>query len=185
MNKYTPETVRVLDKEFEVMISEQEINIRLDELADMINQEYAKKNPIILGVLNGAFIFLSDLAKRLKLDCEIHFIKLSSYGDEMESSGIVKDIIGLEMDIEGRDLLVVEDIVDTGRSLTHALELLSRKKPNSLQIAAFLHKKEATIFPLDVKYVAFEIPNRFVLGYGLDYAQFGRNLAQLYVLKDA
>lgn len=185
MNNYSPQQVQVLDKEFEVMITQEKINARLQELANQITKDYQGKKPIILGVLNGAFIFLSDLAKYLQMECEIHFIKLSSYGDQMESTGVVKDIIGLELDIEGRDILVVEDIVDTGRSLTHALEILSIKKPASLNIAAFLHKKEATIFPLDVKYVAFEIPNRFVLGYGLDYAQYGRNLAQLYVLKES
>jgi hypoxanthine phosphoribosyltransferase len=102
----------------------------------------------------------------------------------MSSSKVVTDVIGLELDIKGRHIIIVEDIVDTGRSLTHMLQNLSDKEPASLHIATFLHKSEATIFPLDLKYVGFEIPNRFVIGYGLDYAQYGRNLSQLYVLKD-
>jgi hypoxanthine phosphoribosyltransferase len=184
MALYKPETVRIVDHEFEVLIPESEIYKRLDELAERLNRDYDGKKPVLLGVLNGSFIFLSDLAKRLQLECEIHFVKLSSYGDEMESSGVVKDVIGLEFDVRDRHLIIVEDIVDTGRSLTHMLQSLSGKNPASLQIATFLHKKEATVFPLDIKYVGFEIPNRFVLGYGLDYAQYGRNLAQLYVLKE-
>lgn len=184
MSLYNPETIKIAQHEFQVLFDEPTIYQRLDELAEQIKKEYADKKPVLLGVLNGAFVFLSDLAKRLDFDCEIHFVKLSSYGDEMESSGVVRDVIGLELDITNRHILIVEDIVDTGRSLTHMLQGLSSKKPASLNIATFLHKPEATVFPLDIKYVAFRIPNRFVLGYGLDYAQYGRNLAQLYVLKE-
>lgn len=184
MGTFKPDTIEIIDHKFEVMIDEESIMRRLDDLAAKITKDYAGKKPVLLGVLNGSFVFLSDLAKRLPFECEIHFVKLSSYGDAMTSSEVVTDVIGLELDIKGRDIIIVEDIVDTGRSLTHMLQNLSDKYPASLNIATFLHKAEATIFPLELKYVGFEIPNRFVIGYGLDYAQYGRNLSQLYVLKD-
>lgn len=173
--------ITLLDKTFVPYLSELELLEGVQKVANQINKDYKGKKPLFLIVLNGAFMFASDLLKKITVDCEISFIKLSSY-QQMESTGNVREVIGLDQDIEGRDLLIVEDIIDTGNSMASILPGLKEKKPNSLELVTLLHKPEALLKELDIKYISFNIPNKFVVGYGLDYDQLGRNLPDLYQL---
>jgi len=172
----------IRDKTFVPFISADAIQKRIQELADQINQEYANKKPLIVVVLNGAFLFAADLAKHLTIACEITFIRVASY-TATESSGQLKQILGLNESIAGRDLIVVEDIVDTGFTLSEVCNQLREKKPLSLTIATLLFKPTALKQALDLHYVGFEIENRFVVGYGLDYDGLGRNTPDILVLK--
>ncbi|WP_338874239.1 hypoxanthine phosphoribosyltransferase [Spirosoma sp. SC4-14] len=174
--------ITIKDKTFVPLISAEAIQARIQELAEQINQEYADKHPLIVVVLNGAFLFAADLAKNLTIPCEITFIRVSSYR-ATESSGQVKQILGLNESIEGRDIIVVEDIVDTGLTLAQVCDQLQEKGPKSLTIATLLFKPSALQKPLDLHYVGFEIENRFVLGYGLDYDGLGRNTPNILVLE--
>lgn len=174
--------ITIKDKTFVPFISAEAIQARIQELAKQINQEYADKHPLIVVVLNGAFLFAADLAKNLTIPCEITFIRVSSYS-ATASSGQVKQILGLNESIEGRDLIVVEDIVDTGLTLAQVCEQLQEKGPKSLTIATLLFKPAALQKSLDLHYVGFEIENRFVLGYGLDYDGLGRNTPNILVLE--
>lgn len=151
-------------------------------LADQLNRDYSDKKPIFIGVLNGAFIFLSDLLRHISIPSEVDFLKLSSYGDEKVSSGQVTDLKDIDANIEGRHILLVEDIVDTGLSMKYMIDKLQKKNPASIATVTLLHKPEATHHDVQLDYVGFKIPTLFVLGYGLDYAQEGRNLAQIYIL---
>lgn len=182
MTFYKPETVQCNGETFSVYITQEKLDNRIAELGEEINRDYKGKRPIFIGVLNGAYIFLSDLMRHVQEPCEVDFLKLSSYGDEKVSSGQVTDLKDIDADIEGRHVVLVEDIVDTGLSMKYMVDKLSRKNPASVAIVALLHKVEATRYDVQLDYVGFEIPNLFVLGYGLDYAQEGRNLAQIYVL---
>ncbi|MFN3783160.1 MAG: hypoxanthine phosphoribosyltransferase [Spirosomataceae bacterium] len=173
--------IQVKDKHFVPFLSKEILAQRVKELAQKINQDYASKDPLIIGVLNGAFIFLSDLFKELEIDCEVTFIRVASY-QKMNSSGHVKQIIGLQEDISNRDIILVEDIVDTGLTMQQLVAQIQALKPASLEIVTLLHKPAALKVPLDLKYVGFEIENRFVVGYGLDYDGHGRNLDAVYVL---
>ena len=148
-------------------------------IAEQINEDYADKHPLFIAILNGSFMFASDIFKQLSLEAEICFIKLASYKG-MKSSGKVVSTIGLEEDIFGKDVIIVEYIVDTGKTLHHFLPKLLHQQPKSLKIATLLHKPEATEFPLTLDYVGFSIPNKFVVGYGLDYSGLGRNLKEIY-----
>lgn len=177
------ETVRVKDKIFGPYLTEKDIAQKVGELAAALNEDYAGKKPLFIAVLNGAFMFASDLFKQITIDAEISFIKLASYKG-MKSSGNVITSIGLEQDLFGRDVVIVEDIVDTGKTLFHFLPQLRHQQPASLKIAALLHKPEATQFALDLDYVGFSIPNKFVVGYGLDYDGLGRNLKEIYQLAE-
>ncbi len=176
------ETVRVKDKEFGPYLTEAMIAAKVAELGAQLNRDYAGKKPLFIAILNGAFMFAADLFKQITIDAEISFIKLASYKG-MKSSGNVITAIGLEQDLYGRDVIIVEDIVDTGKTLHHFLPQLQHQHPASLKIAALLHKPEATQFPLQIDYVGFSIPNKFVVGYGLDYDGLGRNLKEIYQLK--
>ncbi|MCS7081655.1 MAG: hypoxanthine phosphoribosyltransferase [Bacteroidetes bacterium] len=167
---------------FRLYLPEKEIRRRVRELGLEISRDYAGKVPILIGVLNGSFIFISDLMRALKIDCEVDFLKLSSYGDAKVSSGQVTVRKGLDADIRARDVLIVEDIVDTGLSVRYLCDLIEAHKPASLRVATLLHKAEATRYAVQLDYVGFVIPNLFVIGYGLDYAQKGRNLRHLYIL---
>ena len=169
------------DKSFIPYLSEKELLEGVKKVAQKINEDYAGKKPLFLSVLNGAFMFTSDLLKQITVDCEISFVKLSSY-EQMKSTGNVREVIGLNQDIEGRDILIVEDIIDTGNSMASILPSLKEKKPNSIELVTLLHKPEALQRELDIKYIAFSIPNKFVVGYGLDYDQLGRNYSDLYQL---
>lgn len=172
-------TIRVHDKDFTEFLSAIQIQERVSELAAQINTDYAGKQPLFLAILNGSFMFASDLFKQINLEAEISFIKIASY-QGMRSTGQVVTSIGMEQDLHGRDLIIVEDIVDTGKTLHHFLPSLQQQQPASIRIATFLHKPEATLFEVPLDYIGFSIPNKFVVGYGLDYDGRGRNYGALY-----
>lgn len=174
--------IKVHDKEFETYLSSESIQLRVKEMAAAINKDYSGKRPLFIAILNGSFMFAADLFRHLNIEAELCFIKLASYKG-MKSSGKVVTSIGLEEDIFGKDIVIVEDIVDTGKTLHRFLPKLEHQQPRSLKIATLLHKPEATEFPLTLDYVGFAIPNKFVVGYGLDYDGLGRNLKEIYQLK--
>lgn len=173
--------VKVHDKSFEIYLSEDTILKRVKELATAINNDYAGKRPLFIVILNGSFMFAADVFKNLTIEAEICFIKLASYKG-MKSSGKVVTSIGLEEDLFGKEVIILEDIVDTGKTLHNFLPKLIHQQPKSLKIVALLHKPEATEHPLTLDYVGFIIPNKFVVGYGLDYDGLGRNLKEIYQL---
>lgn len=171
--------VTVHDKQFEIYLTESVILERVRDIAAKINSDYSGKKPLFIAILNGSFMFAADLFKSLDIPAEICFIKLASYKG-MKSSGNVVTSIGLEDDLFGRDVIIVEDIVDTGKTLHNFLPKLLHQQPRSLKIATLLHKSAATEYPLTLDYVGFDIPNKFVVGYGLDYDGQGRNLKEIY-----
>lgn len=173
--------IKVHDKSFDIYLSEETIQQRVKELANQINTDYAGKRPLFIAILNGSFMFATDLFKNLTIESEICFIKLASYKG-MKSSGNVVTSIGLEDDLFGKEVIIVEDIVDTGKTLHNFLPKLRHQQPKSLRIATLLHKSDATVFPLHPDYVGFVIPDKFVVGYGLDYDGLGRNLKEIYQL---
>jgi hypoxanthine phosphoribosyltransferase len=172
-------TVKVHDKSFEVYLSESTIQQRVKEIAEQINTDYAGKRPLFIAILNGSFMFAADLFKNLSIEADLCFIKLASYKG-MKSSGKVVTSIGLEEDIFGKEVIIVEDIVDTGKTLHKFLPKLVHQQPKSMKIATLLHKSAATEYPLALDYVGFDIPNKFVVGYGLDYDGLGRNFKEIY-----
>lgn len=171
--------VKVHDKAFVTYLSEETIQQRVREIAAAINKDYAGKRPFCVAILNGSFMFAADLFKYLTIDAEICFIKLASYKG-MKSSGNIVTSIGLDDDLYDKDVIIVEDIVDTGKTLHNFLPRLLHQQPRSLKIATLLHKSEATEYPLTLDYIGFDIPNKFVVGYGLDYDGLGRNLKEIY-----
>lgn len=171
--------VKVHDKNFETFLSEETIQQKVKEMAERINQDYAGERPLFIAILNGSFMFAADLFRYLTIEAELCFIKLASYKG-MKSSGKVVTSIGLEEDIFGKQVIIVEDIVDTGKTLHNFMPKLVHQQPKSLKIAALLHKSEATKYPLELGYVGFDIPDKFVVGYGLDYDGLGRNLKEIY-----
>ncbi len=175
-------TIKVADKEFVPYLSENEIQAKITQLAHQLNKEYAGKRPIFLSILNGSFLFTADLFKQITIEAEVCFIKLASYKG-MTSSGNVITAIGLEANVSGRNIIIVEDIIDTGKTLHHYLPQLISSGPASIKIAVLLNKKEALQYPVTIDYACFEIPNKFVVGYGLDYDGLGRNSKDIYQLK--
>lgn len=173
--------IQVLDKKFQPYIKAEQIQEQVARLGAQINAEYAGKNPLFIAILNGSFMFASDLFKELTVDAEICFIKLASYKGT-KSTGNVVTSIGLDESLKGRHVIIVEDIVDTGKTLYEFLPQLTNQQPASLKIAALLHKPEALNFPLTIDYLGFNVPNKFLLGYGLDYDGHGRNLKEIYQL---
>lgn len=173
--------MQVHDKHFVPYLSETVIHEKIKELATAINQDYAGKRPLFIAILNGSFMFAADLFKELTIETEICFIKLASYKGT-KSSGQVITAIGLDTDITGRHIVVLEDIIDTGKTMHEFLPQLHNQQPASLKIAVLLHKPDATIFKVPIDYCCFTIPNKFVLGYGLDYDGLGRNIRELYQL---
>lgn len=169
------------DKEFEILIRSSSIQQRVKEIASEIEADYKEKNPLFICILNGSFIFAADLIREISLNIQISFVKLTSYKG-LESTGIVKRTSELE-NIEGREIVIIEDIVDTGKTLAFFLEELKSFHPESIAIATLLFKPEALKNPLELKYIGFEIANNFVIGYGLDYDGIGRNLKDIYQLK--
>jgi len=159
-----------------ILINESQLQARVVELANQISIDYEGKNPLFVGILKGAFVFLSDLIRHVKIPAHVDFMQVSSYGSGTESSGIVKILKDLDISVEDRHVIIVEDIVDAGVTMQHLLELLSARKPASLAVCTLLDKKERRIVDVHLNYVGFEIPNAFVVGYGLDYAEFYRNL---------
>jgi len=173
--------VKVHDKSFDTYLSEETILGRIKEMAALINKDYTGKRPFFIAILNGSFMFASDLFKQLNIDAELCFIKLASYKG-MKSSGNVVTSIGLDDDLYGKDVVIVEDIVDTGKTLHNFLPRLLHQQPRSLKIATLLHKSAATKYRLTLDYIGFEIPEKFVVGYGLDYDGLGRNFKEIYQL---
>ena len=177
------ETIRVKDKLFERLIPARKIAERVTSLAAEINRDYAGLEPIFIPVLNGSFIFAADLLRQIDLPCQVSFVKLASY-EGMSSTGNVIDAIGLNMDIAGRHVIIVEDIVDTGNTMAHTIEALNRCNPASLSICTLLTKPDRLLADVEVQYCAFSIPNEFIVGYGLDYDGFGRNLNDIFIVAD-
>jgi hypoxanthine phosphoribosyltransferase len=177
------DTITVNDTEtFKIYIGEQELKKRILELAAQINSDFADRIPIFIGILNGSFIFMSDLIREITIDCEIDFLKLSSYGDAKISSGDVRLLKELNCEVEGRDIIIVEDVVDSGLSIGYIRDLIMQKNPRSFTVVTLLYKKSVAKINFQLQYVGFEIPTKFVIGYGLDYAQKFRNLKSIYVL---
>ncbi len=175
-------SVKIKDLNFEPFISENLIQARIVELANRLTVDYHDKAPMFISVLNGSFMFTSDLMKSFLSPCQITFIKLTSY-QGMESTGIIKSLIGLSDDIKGRHVVLIEDIIDTGYTIKNILEELVAKEPASIKILTLLLKPTALQVDVVADYVGFEIENKFVVGYGLDYDGYGRNLNELYILK--
>ena len=175
----------VIGKEvFVPFLDEKKIKSRVKQLGKQISKDYRGKVPVFIGVLNGAFIFLSDLIKNVNIDCEIDFFKLSSYGDEKISSGNVRLLKELNCDVNGRDIIIVEDIVDSGLSIKFIEELMMHHKPASMKVCSLLVKPNSLRYNVKIHYIGFDIPSKFVIGYGLDYAQKYRNLRSIYVLSE-
>jgi hypoxanthine phosphoribosyltransferase len=166
------------------LIREEEIQKRNRELGNEISVDYKSKYPIFIGVLNGAFIFLSDLIRNVSIACEVDFIKLSSYGGEKISAGKVTMLKDLNCNVTGRDIIIVEDIVDSGLSIKFIMELIDVRKPTSVKIASLLLKPDSLKYNVKIDYIGFKVPSQFVIGYGLDYTQKYRNLKSLYVLSE-
>lgn len=173
--------IQVLDKKFVPYISEEQIHAAILEMARKINEDYRGKEVIFLGILNGVFMFASDLMKNIELDCQLSFLKLASY-DGTSSSGKVKRLIGINEDLKGHIVIILEDIVDSGFTLDHIMKQLRGYEPDEIKIATLFFKPKAYKMDIPVDYVGMEIPNSFIVGYGLDYNGFGRNLKGLYKL---
>lgn len=175
--------VKIKDKVFVTSISETEIKQRVKAVAEEINRDMAGRNPLLLAVLNGSFVFAADLMRELTIPCEISFVKLASY-QGTTSTGKIKEVFGINEDLTDRDVIIVEDIVESGLTMKRMIESLGTRNPASVSICTLLLKPERLKTQLDIKYVAFKIPNDFILGYGLDYDQQGRNLRDIYTLKE-
>ncbi len=173
--------VKIKDKTFKTSITEAEIKQRIKELAARINKDMEGKNPLFLGVLNGAFVFAADLMREITIPCEISFVKLASY-QGVTSTGKVKEVLGINEDLTDRHVIIVEDIVDTGRTMKQIVESLGTRRTASVHVCTLFVKPDKMEEPLDIEYAAFSIPNDFIVGYGLDYDQAGRNLPEIYTL---
>lgn len=175
-------SIQVLDKTFVPYLKEAAIQEKITELAAQLNKDYAGKRPLFLSILNGSFLFTADLFKQISIEAEVSFIKLASYKGT-SSTGNVITAIGLDINVKDRNIIILEDIIDTGKTLHHYLPQLANMQPASVKIAVLLNKKEALQFPVTVDYACFEIPNKFVVGYGLDYDGLGRNSKDIYQLQ--
>lgn len=167
----------------EILLSEEQINKRVKELAALINNDYKGKDLFLIGVLKGSFIFLSDLVKHIKINTTIDFMMISSY-EGKQSSGIVRILLDLKQPIEGKDVLIVEDIVDTGLTISYLLKTMKARRPLSIEVCSLLNKPSCRKIKVNLKYIGFDIPDKFVVGYGLDYKEHYRNLPYIGVLKD-
>ncbi len=175
--------IKLHDKSFLPFISKEKIEIEIARVAAQINKDYAGKKPLLVGILNGSILFFSDLLKQLDIECEVAFLRVSSYKGT-ETTGNVKKVLGLDKDIENTDVIIVEDIVDTGITLENIIEDLSSNKPKSLKVATLLFKPKAYQKKYPIDYVGFEVGNEFLVGYGLDYDEIGRNLDEIYIIKE-
>ena len=173
--------VKIKDKTFKTSIPEAEILQHIKAVAARINKDMEGKNPLFLAVLNGSFMLAADLMKEITIPCEISFVKLASYQGVL-STGKVREVIGLNEDINGRTVVIVEDIIDTGRTMHQMLDSLQTRHPESIHLCTLFVKPDKIEEPLDIEYAAFTIPNDFIVGYGLDYDQQGRNLREIYTL---
>lgn len=175
--------VEVADKTFKLMIDSATIQKRIVELGEEINQEFKEKKPVFIGILNGCFLFMADLIKQIDIPCEVAFMKVSSYHGGLESKRVITEDYDLKMDITNRHVILVEDIVDTGNTMRYIVDKLKVRNPAAVSIVTLLYKPDAMEHLLDeLKYIAFEIENKFVVGYGLDYKGLGRNLNEIYQL---
>ena len=183
MTTTTKKRVSLYDKTFEEMIPFEELDRHIARIAERINRDYSNSSqpPIMLAVLNGSFMFMGDLMKKITFNCEVQFIKIASY-DGGHSTGKVHELIGLNSPLEGRDIIVVEDIVETGNSISHLISLLQNKGVASVAVATMFYKPALYNKEFEIKYPAMEIGNDFIVGYGLDYKQQGRNLKDIYVI---
>lgn len=171
--------IQVKDREFEVFLKEEDIQKEIKRVAAEINRDYAGKEPLFLCVLNGSFMFAADLLKDVNIPCNVSFVKVSSY-QGTDTTGKVKELMGLQEDVEGRHIIIVEDIVDTGYTMRDVLDSLAEKKAASVQVCALLCKPDKLKVDINLKYLAMNIPNGFIVGYGLDYDGFGRNSRDIY-----
>ena len=176
-------TIQIKDRIFTPTISSEVIQKEVNRVAQEINRDMNGKKPLLLPILNGSFMFAADLMRNLTIPCEISFVKLASY-QGITSTGKIKEVIGLNDDITGRDVIIVEDIVDSGKTMQRMLETLGTRNPKSINICTLLLKPENLKVPLDIKYVALRIPNDFIVGYGLDYDKEGRNYPDIYTVVD-
>jgi hypoxanthine phosphoribosyltransferase len=174
----------VFQPQLKMLISRDEIAKAVDRLASEIKRDYQGKQPLLISVLKGSFMFMADLIRQLDLPLELDFIRLSSYDAARESSGKVRIVQGIKTPIKGRDILVVEDIVDTGITISFLLDYLKKKKPASLKLCTLTDKPARRRFPIPIDYRGFTVPNRFIVGYGLDLDQRFRNLPDIYVIED-
>lgn len=174
-------TIQIKDKSFTTFITEEEILKEVSRVADEINRDMEGTEPLFLSVLNGSFMFTADLMKRVNIPCEISFVKLASY-QGTSSTGKVKELVGLNEDIEGRTVVIVEDIIDTGFTMERLVETLRARNPKDIRIATLLVKPDKLQVKLDIDYVAMNIPNDFIVGYGLDYDGKGRNYRDIYTV---
>ncbi len=165
-----------MSERISVLLSEEEVDKRIKEIGEQITKEYAGKEIHLICVLKGGVFFMCELAKRINIPVSMDFMAISSYGDDTKSSGIIRIVKDLDQSITGKDVLVVEDIVDSGRTLSYLLEMLKDRKPNSLKLCTLLDKPDRRVIDVNVDYTGFKIPDEFVVGYGLDYAQKYRNL---------
>ena len=175
--------IKLLDKTFRVMIPAEEIDRAVSRVAEQLNVRYAGKTPVFLGALSGSFLFLSDLVRKTTFNSQLAFVKISSY-EGTESTGNVKQQFGVDFDIEGRDIIIVEDIVETGHSMNYLLDHLRKRNPASISICTLFFKPEKFLYEYDIDYTALSIGNEFIVGYGLDYNQLGRNLKDIYVIDE-
>jgi len=174
------QTVEVGDRTFELFLENDAINKKNRLIATQINLAYENKCPLFIGILNGSFLFMADLIKEVEIPCEVAFMRVASYTGT-SSTGNVKELIGLPENLENRDIILVEDIVDTGLTLTHIIKEVKKKNPASLKVCSLLVKPASLQFEIEeLEYIGFEIPNEFVVGYGLDYDGLGRNLKDIY-----
>ncbi|GAB3322408.1 hypoxanthine phosphoribosyltransferase [Larkinella ripae] len=171
----------IKDKTFVPFIDQNKLKNRIVQLADQINQDYRGKEPLLVVVLNGAFIFAAELMTHLTISCRVTFVRVSSY-QQTASTGVVRELLGLSESLAGQDVILIEDIIDTGLTIQEVSKLLTQQEPASLEIATMLFKPEALKVDVAVKYVGFEIENQFVVGYGLDYDGLGRNTQEIFVL---
>ncbi|MDX1628469.1 MAG: hypoxanthine phosphoribosyltransferase [Fulvivirga sp.] len=170
------------DKSFKKFITKEELEKKVQSLAGKINEDYKGKKPLFVSILNGSFIFAADLMREINIESEISFVKVASY-EEMESSGNVKQLIGLNENIFNKDVIIIEDIIDTGRTIARILDEFKSLGASSVEVVTLLHKPKSDEVADLLKYVGFEIPDKFVVGYGLDYDGLGRNLKDIYQLK--
>jgi hypoxanthine phosphoribosyltransferase len=174
-------TIQIKDKKFALSIPEAEIQLAVYKVAEAINRDFSDKDPLFICVLNGAFMFAADLMKQIQFPSKISFIKYASY-EGLHTTGSAKELLGLNEDIEGRSIVIIEDIVDTGITMDNILKMLRSKGAGEIRVASFLQKPDALQCNVKIDYIAIKIPNNFIVGYGLDYDGYGRNLKDIYTL---
>lgn len=174
--------IKLHDLEFEPYISEEEIMKAIEEISVKLNKDFGDKKPVFLGVLNGSFMFASEIIKKFSGDCEISFVKMGSY-EGTETTGDVKTLLGLNQDLKGRQVILLEDIVDTGNTLVEIDKILKRAEVKDYKVVTLFYKPEAYKMDIPIQYIGMEIPNKFIVGFGLDYDGLGRNLTQVYKRK--